>query len=126
MGTVLSKGWRLPATGDRDWWDQLEANITQSNSHDHDGTDSEAISTKNLSKSTSTILAAAWAAVSGHAGTFSQTITVPSGYTVNNSDVKFYITSSGIQIHPTTRYVSSTTYDVFVNDNTLALTAVYG
>lgn len=126
MGTVLSKGFKLPTTGDRDWWTQLEDNITQLNSHDHDGTDSEQISTNNLSKSTGSIASGSWSAVSGEAGTYKQTVTVPTGYTVDLTDIKFYITSSGIQIHPSVRKVTATTYDVFINDNSLSLTAVYG
>lgn len=125
MGTTQTYGRKIPSVGDADWWDQLEDNIALDDSHDHNGTNTPKISTKNLSKSTSTIGSGSWGAVSGQAGTYSQTITVPSGYTVDGSLIKFYITSSGIEIHPTVRKASAGTYDVFINDNTLSLTAVY-
>jgi hypothetical protein len=129
MPTTLSKGFKLPITGERDWYDTLEDNITQLNSHDHDGTDSEAISTKYLSKSTATLASGDWAAVAGHSGTYKQTVTVPSGYAVNTMEAKFYVTAggqAGYEVHPTIRKASATTYDVFTNDNSVGYTVVYG
>jgi hypothetical protein len=42
---ILSKGWKLPETGDfgSEWFPALEDNIVQLNSHKHDGLDSEQI-----------------------------------------------------------------------------------
>jgi hypothetical protein len=129
VGTLQTYGRSIPTTGDRDFWTQLEDNITLDDAHSHDGVDSAQLSPKNFSKSTASILAAAWAAVSGQSGTYSQTVTVPTGYAVNSMQVKFYITSggqAGYEVFPTVRKASATTYELFTNDNTLGYTAVYG
>ena len=50
MPITLSYGFIKPVDGDAasSWFDSIEATITQLNSHDHDGTDSAAISGKNV------------------------------------------------------------------------------
>lgn len=129
MSTTLSHGYKKPTAGDRGFWTDLETNITLTNNHTHNGTDGEQISPKNLNKSTATISSGSWAAVVGHAGTYKQTITVPTGYAVNSMQVKFYVTGGGEDGHevfPSVRKVTATTYDVFINDNTVSLVAVYG
>lgn len=129
MGTTLTYGRQKPTTGDRDFWEQLEDNIILDDAHDHDGVDSPQLSPKNFSKSTASIASGSWAAVSGQAGTYKQTITVPTGYSVDSMQVKFYITSggqAGYEVFPTVRKASGTTYDLFTNDNSVGYTAVYG
>jgi hypothetical protein len=126
---TLSNGVKQPETGDRGFWSDLEDDLEILNNHTHNGTDSEGISTKHIIKTTSLILSASWVAVSGQAGTFRQTMTVPSGYEVDSMLPKFYINTggqSGYQVHPTIRKVSNTTYDLFTNDNTVGYVAVYG
>jgi hypothetical protein len=129
MSETLSNGFKKPETGDRNFWGDLEDDIDQLNSHTHDGIDSEQLSPKNLSKSTANIASGSWAAVAGHAGTYKQTITVPTGYAVDSMQVKFYITAggqAGYEVYPSIRKASSTTYEVFTNDNSVGYTAVYG
>lgn len=126
---LSGKGYKIPQTGDRDFWSYLTFNWLRVSAHTHDGVDSELLSPSDFSKSTATIAAASWAAVTGHTGTYKQTITVPSGYSVDSMQVKFYISSAtdtGQEVHPSVRKVTATTYDVYVNDNTLELVAVYG
>jgi len=55
---TLSKGFKLPETGDFGdvWFPALEDNITQLNSHKHDGVDSEKLSGSDLEISTVTAL----------------------------------------------------------------------
>jgi hypothetical protein len=127
MPTTLSKGYKLPLTGERTFWSSLEFNIQLNNSHKHDGTDGEQIVAKDISKPTANLSAGSWTVVGG--GTYKQTVTVPAGYLVDNINPKFYITSggqAGYQVHPTVRKVSSTTFDVFTNDNTVGYTIIYG
>lgn len=74
---VLSKGWKKPETGDFGdvWFDALEDNIEQSNSHDHDGVDSEKIVALNLTKSTTTVVSGSFADQGN--GYWRATVTVP-------------------------------------------------
>ena len=127
MPTTLTYGRKVPVDGERGFWDSLEDNITRDDSHDHDGTNSKLINTADLDKDIGSITAVGWAATSG--GTYKQTITVPTGHTVNKMLVKFYVDGGGEdghQIHPSIQKVTATTYDIFINDNTVALKAVYG
>lgn len=129
MSTTLSNGYKLPADGDRGstWFDDLESNITRVNGHTHDASDSEAIPAKNLTKGTSTILAANWSLVSG--GTYKQTITLPSGYTMAATLFKFQINNgseAGDLIFPTIEQASATSYEIYINDSTVEVLATYG
>lgn len=128
MGTLLSHGVTRPATGDRgsSFYTWLEELFTAFNSHDHDGTDSEAINAKYLTKTTETISSASWAAVANHTGTYKQTVTMPSGFTWDSCEMKFFLSSAGHLIYPTVEKASSTTYVIYFNDNSLDLKVTYG
>lgn len=122
---TLSYGFKRPETGDKGnvFFPALEDDITQLNSHDHDGTDSAAISTAFLTKSTTSILAAAWVATSG--GTYRQEVTLPAGFTFANTQMSF-TTSGGDRFYPSIELGSaSNKYWIYVNDNTLVVTALY-
>jgi len=127
---LSGKGYKIPQTGDRDFWSYLTFNWLRASAHSHDGVDSELLSPKNFSKGTAAIAAANWSSVSGQAGTYKQTLTVPAGYDVDKMQVKFYISTAGPQagheVLLSVRKVTSSTYDVFINDNTLDLVAIYG
>ena len=127
MSTTLSHGYKKPSTGDRGsvWFANLEDNITLSNSHDHDGTDGEAIAAKYITKATDSVAAGSWVAVAGQAGTFSQTKTLPSGYLMATTQIHF-LDPNGHPLMLSVEKASATTYTVFINDNSLTLTAVYG
>lgn len=127
MSTTLSKGYKKPETGDRGsvWFQNLEDNIDLVNSHDHDGTDGEKILSKNLTSTTSAIASGDWGTDSG-GGTYSATVTFPTGVTYENHVLTFIDDATGDQIFPTVTKASSTTMTVTVNDNTLDLTVVYG
>lgn len=129
MPTTLTYGRKVPLDGERGFFTNLEDNIARDDAHNHDGSNSPQLNTKNLTKDTSTILAASWAAVAGQAGTFKQTITVPTGHAVNSMLVKFYVNGGGEdghEIHPSIQKVSATAYDIFINDNSVEVKAVYG
>lgn len=126
MGTTLSNGYKKPTTGDRgsSWFPDLESNIDRVNGHSHDGTDSELIEAKNITKASATISSASWGADSG-GSTYSQTITLPTGWSFEDANMVFIDTSDDSIIYPTVVKASSTTYTVTVNDDTLTLTVVY-
>jgi hypothetical protein len=129
MPTTLSKGYKVPSTGERGtWWTNLTDNWTRVNSHVHDNSDSARVECKNLTHGSNTILAASWAATTGQAGTYEQTITVPSGYDVATVTMSFYVNSgseSGNMIFPTITKVTATTYKIYINDNSLDLKVLY-
>lgn len=127
MSSTLSHGYKKPSNGDRGstWFSNLEDNIDLSNSHDHDGTDGEQIAAKYISKATASIASGSWSAVAGQAGTYKQTVSLPSGYLMSTVQIHF-LDASGHPLMLSVEKVSSTSYDVYINDNSLTLTAVYG
>ena len=82
---VLSKGWKLPETGDfgNVWFPALEDNINQMNSHDHDGVNSEKISGGNVKATSVTVTSGSFSLVS--AGVYRATVTVPNAGLVDES-----------------------------------------
>lgn len=127
MSTTTSKGYKKPDTGDRmpSWCSDLEDNITRVNSHIHDGSDSEQIPPKYILKPTATLSSGSWSAVVGQAGTYKQTVSLPSGYTMTSVEIKF-LDPNGHPLMLSVEKVSSTSFDVFINDNSINVTAVYG
>jgi hypothetical protein len=133
MATLLSFGYKLPVSGERGatFFPALEDNITRTNTHNHDGSNSAPLAPSSYSTTavlalyTSTINSASWAAVSGKSGLYSQVVTVPAAVTeINNYTVYFY-NSSGQRLLLALERVSATTYTVYINDNSLTITALY-
>ena len=127
---TLTHGVKRPETGDKGnvFFPALEDNMDILNDHDHDGTDSAAISVANLTKSSQSILAAAWAATSG--GTYRQEVTMPAGFTFANTQITHSIASgagtAGDRLFLTMELgTASNKYWVYVNEPLLALTALY-
>lgn len=103
--------------------DALEDNVTQLNSHDHDGSDSALIAAASISKYTSTIAATGY--TNDGNNNYSKTITVPAAVTeVNNYDIYFYITATGVRIFPSVERSAATTFTLRLNQ-ALAITATY-
>lgn len=125
MATTLSYGFVRPAEGDLAsvWMDALEDNVTQLNSHDHDGTDSALIAAASISKYTTTIASTGYTSLGN--GNYSKVITVPAAITeINSYLVQFYITATGVRVWPSVERASATSYTIYLNQQ-LALTAVY-
>lgn len=121
---TLSYGVKLPETGDsgEDFFPAMEDNFTQLNDHTHNGTNSSKIAGSAVTPVTQSVLAASWSATSG--GTYRQLITLPGTQTYDTSKIEVRL-STGHQILPTIEKVSSTTFYIYVNDNSLALTVLY-
>lgn len=124
MSTTLTYGRKVPSSGERGFWEALEDNIERDDAHDHDGLNSKKLKAKNFDKDTSTISSDDWDDQGG--GTYKQTITLPSGYSMATVTIWFIITSTGHPVFPTVEKVSNTSYDVYINDNSIGLTAIYG
>jgi hypothetical protein len=107
-----------PDTGDI-FFPGLTANWAQVNNHNHDGSTSAPLATQ-----TQSILSANWLSAAIGGGLYYQTLTVPTGLSFDVCQVWFKL-SSGQYVNLSIERVSSTTFNIFINDNTLNLTAYY-
>lgn len=116
---TLSYGYKKPAnpdTGDV-WFPAMAGNIQQLNDHTHDGVTSAPLTT-----TTQDALAANWVATAN--GTYRQLMTVPTGLQYDTADI-WVRRSTGEVAYPTMERVSSTTFYLYTNDNTLAYKLKY-
>lgn len=118
---TLSKGVFQTQNGDTGdiFFPAWSANATWMNNHTHNGTDSQF-----LSSTQQNILAANWTAAPIGGGLYVQTVTVPSGFSYDQCQIWFKL-SSNQYVYPSVERLSATTYNVFINDNTLSLIANY-
>lgn len=128
--TTTTYGYKMPTRNDRgsEVFDALEANITRSDIHSHDGSNGAKINPKDFSKTTTTLALASWVAVAGQTGTYRQLLTVPAGYTLDESLVKCFVGSgseAGNILFLSIEKVSSTTAYVYINDNTIDVKVTY-
>lgn len=81
---ILSKGWKLPETGDLGnvWFVALEDNINQLNTHSHDGVDSAQINTLSITKTSLTVAAGSF--VDQGNGYWRALVAVPASNLVDN------------------------------------------
>ena len=124
MGTTLSNGYKKPEKRDSDWWDQLISNIERINAHEHDGVNSDKISSGNVTKSTATIADTEWGSDLG-GSTYTKSMTMPDGYVFDNTVIYVFETDGGDQIYPTITKTAESTFNLTVNDNTLNLKVIY-
>lgn len=118
---ILAYGYKLPQstdTGD-DIFAALEDDINQLATHNHNGTNSAP-----LGVTTQTIAAGSWGAAPIGGGLFRQLITLPGALVYDSLDMWFR-TSTGVLLYPSIERVSTNTYYIYCNDNTLTLTAFY-
>jgi hypothetical protein len=129
----LSYGYQLPQSGDRGTivFDALEDNITQLNSHDHDGTDSDRIDAFSLARSTVAVTSASWN-VSG--SYFKKTVTFPTGFSVANgseytkANIRFFFnggTYDNQECYPKTNRLTDTTFELFSIVNNQAFDVLF-
>lgn len=116
---TLSYGYKKPAnpdTGDL-WFPAMETNIQLLNDHTHNGTNSAPVSSTSQSAASG-----AWVATSN--GTYRQLMTVPAGYSYDTCEV-WVKRSTGERAYPTLEKVSTTTFYMYTNDNSLTYTVYY-
>lgn len=130
MASTLSYGFVKPQTGDKGstFWGQLESDIQQLNDHTHNGTDSAKLTAASVPAVTQSVSSGSWASQGG--GMYRQTVTIPSsltsvGGTYDSCNIQMRDASNGRPLMLTLEKVTSTTYYVYINDNTKDLTAVY-
>lgn len=125
---TLSYGYKLPQTPDKgtDFFPALEDNIQQLNDHAHDGNDSALLSATSSQAVTQALVAADWVLVAN--GIYKQTVNTPTDIGIDTHAVSFKITDGAKAGHfllLSVERVSATSYDVFINDNTQNVTAIY-
>lgn len=121
---TLSYGYKQPENNDRGsvWFPAINANITQLNAHSHNGTDSALIGAANIQQGAVTILAASW--TSDGTGRYKQTVTVPTGFDMDDFTITVRISGSHI-IYPSIERLSSTSFRIYTLDNTLTYIATF-
>jgi hypothetical protein len=128
---TLSNGFKKPQDNDSStqWFDAMEGNVQQLNDHTHNGVDSEPLAISAIDVTTQSISSASWVATSG--GTYRQLVTMPVSLTAGSPALTYddvaleFRLSTGDIIHPSVEKASSTTFYVYINDNTLNLVAIY-
>ena len=112
---VLSKGWKLPDTGDfgDSWFQALEDNINQSNTHSHNGIDSEKISSISFVSEVSTILAASF--VDQLNGYYRSLVTIPGGALLDTLAITIKDPTTKDQVFLKLQKVSDTTFYIYTN-----------
>lgn len=119
---TLTHGFQKPQNGvdaGSAWFPAMEANIQKMNDHTHNLTDSA-----QLAVASTAILAANWAVAPIGGGLYYQTITMPTGFLYDVTDMWFRL-STGEIIFPTIVRLTATTYNIFINDSTLNVTVFY-
>lgn len=101
------------------WFPSMELNIQKLNDHTHNGVDGAF-----LAITTQAISVVNWSAATVGGGLYQQTVTMPTGFLYDTTDITFRL-STGEIWYPTVVRVSSTSYQIFCNDNTLNATALY-
>lgn len=118
---TLSHGYKLPQntdTGDV-VFPAMEENIRRLNDHNHDPSNSAP-----LASIPQEILAANWAPAPIGGGLYRQLVTMPAPFTYDVADIWFKF-SSGEIVYPSVERVSSNSFYVYTNDNTLTYVAYF-
>lgn len=118
---TLSYGIQKPQNSDTGdvFFPALAANAQIQNDHNHDGVTSAPLASQSQS-----VLHANWTAAPIGGGVYLQLLTVPTGLSFDTCQVWFKL-STGQYVYPSVERVSSSTFNVFINDNSLDLTAYY-
>lgn len=124
---TLTYGLKKPVSPDKGnvFYPALEDNFTQLDAHTHDGLTSAPVSSVASTKTTQSILAVNWSAVSGHTGTYRQEVTLPGTLLLAGIMPRFELAVLGHLIYPTIEKTASNKYYIYFNDNTLDIKATY-
>lgn len=122
---TLSYGFQKPQSGDKGsvFFPALENNFQQLNDHTHDGSNSSPLTAKSSTAVTQAISSGAWVDQGG--GTYRQTVTMPSGIAWDTHAIELRDSSTNENMLLRVAKVTATTYYVYINDNSVSLTALY-
>lgn len=118
---TLSYGYKLaknPDQGDL-FFPAMEFNIQRLNDHNHDGSNSAPLASQQQG-----ISAGSWTAAPIGGGLYQQDVTMPANLSYDSCDIWFKL-STGEIVYPSVERLSSSSYRVYTNDNTLDYVANY-
>lgn len=123
---TLSYGFKKPQSGDNGStvFPALEGNFQQLNDHSHNGVDSALLPISSLTVVKHTVAAADWVDLGG--GNYRQKVAISGGLQYDAIVISFRDLATGNYLNLTTEKFDATNYYVYINDNSLDLTAVYG
>ena len=122
---TLTYGFKKPQSQDKGpvVFPALEQNIQQLNDHTHNGTDSAPLAPASTLAVTQVLTPAGWVATA-IPGLFSRVVTAPAGINLNNVQMSFRL-SDGSVFLPTVRVLSSTQYELFINEPAETVSVVF-
>lgn len=127
---ILTYGYKLPETGDRGaiFFPAIEDDINRLNDHNHDGLNSSQLTAQSVVAISQSLLAAGWVAVVAEPGLYRQLVTMIPGTLFDSYSFAFQVVGGGddgkrLQLRH--EKVAPTTFYVYINDNTAALTVLY-
>ena len=125
---TLTYGFQLPDTGDKGsvFFPALEDNIQRLDAHTHDGINSPILSATGMNASNIILSSASWVLVGN--GIYRQLVTLPVGMDFDNKLIKYIFDSGasvGQTVLPKEEQVTTNTYYVYLNDNTVDLKVSY-
>ena len=131
MSSTIANGYKLPADGDKGstFFDDLESNITKISVHSHNGTDSEKLTATSVAAVSQAIAKGTWGAADSN-GIFNQAVAMSSPLEFDEVSISIRIDEAGHAddkqiIHPTIIKTGTSTYTIYVNDDSMSLKAIY-
>ena len=123
MSQTLSNGYKKPQTGDRgsSFFPDLEFDIQRLNDHNHDGTNSELLTSAAMTAETATAASGSWV-VSG--ARYRQSVSMPAGMAFDDYQV-LVKDSSGIQVLAKIEKINASSFYVYTNLNTATYTIYF-
>ena len=124
MAETLSNGFIKPQNGDRGstWFPALESNIQQVNDHNHNGSNSEKLNSESLTSLTAQILPAAWSVQPN--GLYRAAVAMPGSLEFDTKLIQ--LRTNGKPLLGDVEKVTSNSFYVYVNDNSLTVDIIYG
>ena len=120
---TIDWGYEVPETGDAGnvFGPGIERDIEKLADHEHDGVLNAKIKPVNFDKPTGTAPSGSWAAFESG---YKQTVTLPTDYEFDTTQI-FCRFSTGEYFEAPIEKLSDTTFEVFINDNTITLNFLY-
>lgn len=123
---TLTYGYKKPEAQDLGTvvFPAMEENLQRLNDHTHNGVNSAPLTAVSVVPTFQSVLSAAWVLVAN--GIYKQTVTMPTGLVFENTSKEYRILlGAGVIYYPTIVRLSTTSYEIYINDNTLAVTVAY-
>lgn len=124
MATTLTHSTEIPSSGEngQQFCPELERNWTRYDEHDHSGgSKGAAVPSTSITKQTGTAPSGSWALVANDI--YKQTVTLPTGYAYDTTTIFAFIDNAPVALR--IEKASSNTFEVYINDNSKAVSFLY-